>query len=293
LAAPIQRSAAGVADGWVSPGVVVGLTGISGAVLIALAIGTTGKDPPAPPPAAVAADRTGPPAEPESVRQRTVRVFHAEVEPIQVDALRRVFRGDGPITLDSLDVAGTWIKAVYRQPVGDPPSRTAYVELIHETESRTNAVYADLDGSGRRKPIDPPRAVVLYRNPQTGQEVVLQHPHLNRALKGFEAIPRDERSAAEGVEFLQKFRAAAAPYLGQWYREGDLATCRVRWVIDWRGEILTFEGPGDRSQGIGGIDLHMSDTGELALTVFGSRVRLSQDGRRIDFVDTGERWYRR
>jgi hypothetical protein len=39
--------------------------------------------------------------------------------------------------------------------------------------------------------------------------------------------------------------------------------------------------------------LHMSDTGELALTVFGSRVRLSQDGRRIDFVDTGERWYRR
>jgi len=200
LAAPIQRSAAGMADGWPSPAVVGGLAGISGAVLIALAIGTTSPDPPAPPPAAAAADRPGPPAQPESVGQRTARVFHAEVEPIQVDALRRVFRGDGPITLDSLDVAGTWIIAVYRQPVKEPPGRTATVELVHETESRENGIYVDLDGSGRRKPVDPAKMVVLYRDSRTGRDVTIQHPSMVRALTSFESIPRDERSATEAVE---------------------------------------------------------------------------------------------
>jgi hypothetical protein len=151
-------------------------------------------------------------------------------------------------------------------------------------------VYFDRAGTGTRKPVDPSKPYVLTRNDKTGNELAIRSPSLDRALDAFQLLSGDAQAEAEGRWYFQQFRTASERYLGKWYRTGDKAVCRIEWKVTWQGDVLSFQAPNGNPEEISGIGLHLNAAGELDVTAFGGSVRLSPNGRQIDFAGTGERW---
>jgi RNA polymerase sigma factor (sigma-70 family) len=228
----------------------------------------------------------------ETVPQRNLRVFHAEIAPRVADALRGLAVGGGDAVLESAEAYDTRVDCVVA--LRHRPGWTSRMRLVGDADSRRTRVFFDLAGDGRYKAIDPDRPIVLWRNPLTGREQVIKLADLDRAIAAFDALPRDGRTTAEAAANRDRLRAALARYAGTWYRHGDPAKPAV---VELRGgePYLAWwsdRGPGPFTFGDFGL-LRLLPDGQLrGLYVFDSPAGFAADGRRIDFPQTGEWWAR-
>ena len=182
-------------------------------------------------PVAVAAR---PPAVPESLQARTLRLFAADVrEPLLV-ALGPLAGAGGEVRLERLDAFDTRADAtltVRHGPAGGPVSR---VRLLADADTRHTQAFLHAAGRDRSERLLQPTAgvpTVVLRPWDGGPRLELPVPGLTAALATFDSLPRDARTAAEGDRFRAALAAQLAGRWGGWRHCGD--PTRV-YQLEWR-----------------------------------------------------------
>lgn len=195
-----------------------------------------------PPPAA----RAVAPTAAESVPDRNLRAFHAEVLPRVLAALRAAANG-GEVGLAAVAAHDTRVDATFTAALRVPggtgwPVRVRYVA---DADTRRTLFLIDPRGGHQfrrfyRQPDG--RPTVFLRDPLLGLRLDLPVAPLAGTVAAFDRLPRDARTAAAGAEFRAAVGAAVAPHLGVWYERGDPAR---GWRLGWHGDELRFVPPPD------------------------------------------------
>ena len=140
----------------------------------------------------------------ETVPERNLRIYRAEVLPKQLDALRQLVIGDGTVELEGLEAYDIRLRCrfILRHGSKDLPGWVTKMEFIHRTKDVGNgsprtAVYLDLFGNGKVDKIDVKRPIVLWRNPLTRKETVLNVQALEAAAAALGQLPHDLLSEAD------------------------------------------------------------------------------------------------
>lgn len=246
-------------------------------------------EPQVPPPAA---ERV--PVPEETVPERNLRVFHAEVLPVQLDRLKTIALGGGEAELEGVRSYDTRLECTYRirhHVLGTAGSVTR-LWFIHNAVDGGTGVNLDLHGRGEWRPLDTRRPIILWRNPLTKAEVVVPVPALEDARQAFDRLPNDDRTAAEARTHVGRVRRAVEPLLGvTWFGQGDPA---LRAVI-----ALTPEGWLIGESSGGGKDakplavMQVGPDGRVVGLPFSPGPgRVSSDGRRVEFAESGCWWQR-
>lgn len=273
--------------------VLLGLS-LGGAALAGWAITRTEEFPPPDDPALARHPAAATPVN-ESVPDRNLRIFRAEVLQRQKTALRGLLIGGGEVVLRSVEAFDVRLSCTYelRHKSDGLPGWKSAIRLTHNTHDvgmrrlqpgRHTGVLFDMFGRGKWKPIDPRRPIILWRNPLTGAETVLKMRALEDAVAAFDRLPADGRTDAEFRERAARIDAAVAPYLGTWYVRGDPLQRREIRVED--GWVETRDGRPHAPTYLYG--LRIDAAGRLPEWPY----RLSIDGRRLDVEKTGEWWSR-
>lgn len=238
------------------------------------------------------------PAPMESVPDRNLRIYRAEVLPKQLAALRGLVIGDGEVELESVEAYEIRVHCVFKllHKSDNLPGWISRIELEHTTCGldpgvRWTEVRFDMFGKGAFKPIGIPNPIILWRNPVTRKEIVLKSAGLEAAVAAFDRLPHDDRSEDELRASRAMLIAAVSPYLGVWYAQGNPARqCEVQ--LNPKGEMKFVQANGPPESG-NLFAARIDATGRLfGLTLGAKRVSLSADGRRLEIERYKEWWSR-
>jgi RNA polymerase sigma-70 factor (ECF subfamily) len=247
--------------------------------------------PPAPTPAVVRGGITAV-VELETVPDRNLRVFRAEVLPRQLAALKGVTFGNGGVELEKVEVFDTRLRCDYvlHHRPDNAPAWKSRIRFDHNTIDRGSGVYFDLFGRGEGKPLDTKKPIILWRNPVTGYEVVVPVACLEEARVAFDLLPRDERTAEERRAHERAIDLLAARYVGTWYVRGDPERWRkvrfsdVNLSVQTETDVFSYHRL---------IDNRFDPAGQHAPVFLGGPpALLSADGRRMTFDGSDEWWSR-
>lgn len=235
-----------------------------------------------------------PVADPETYQARTVRVFRTAVEPNLLVALKPMALGDGSVELAGVRAYDTRIVAsvlLHHRPPGAPPFDSE-ISFDHDTwDKSTRPGFAFVRG-GQGQEIDPARPIILWHNPWGGRDLVLQSRPLQDALDAFKSLTPDGRLPAEYEKRRQAVERAMKRYEGVWYQYGDPArVCRIAPMPKtWN---YTADAFGHDRAHLYFCNVVVIDGGEIGrIDLFGHRVQLSPDGRRLSIGGSGEWWAR-
>lgn len=234
----------------------------------------------------------------ESVPDRNLRIFHTEIKPRQLAALKELALGDGEVVLRSVEAYDVRLSCTYelRHKTAGLPDWVSAIRMHHNTyhhpdHPRHTSVQFDMFGRGEWKSIDLNRPIILWRNPLTGSEIVLKVRALQEALAASDRLLIDERNAAEFQDFIGRQRRAMTPYLGVWYLFGDPAARYEFRLVE--GDWVQFQsGPGSQRVHLREMILdppgtfHGLPTNPIAL----GPAKLSPDGHRLAFAS---QWWSR
>jgi RNA polymerase sigma-70 factor (ECF subfamily) len=269
--------------------IALGLAGVSGVALAAWPR-------PEPGPALLTAMAPEPPTAPvESVPDRNLRIFRAEVLPRQQLALRGLLLGDGKVILKSARAHDVRVQCVFelqhrRDGVAGPVSR---ISFIHNSWNRSTHVYFDLYGRGEEVPIRLDKPIILGRNPFNLAQVAIRPPALEEAVAAFGPLPRDALTGEAAAADLRRLARALAPLLGRWYINGnpDDAVDLV-WKADSRlGYWPTV--PGTVGAATDLADLWVDPDGRVYGVPYArGPMTLSPNGRRVRFGGSNDWWSR-
>jgi DNA-directed RNA polymerase specialized sigma24 family protein len=229
----------------------------------------------------------------ETVPERNLRHFRAEVLPRQLTALAGLVPDGGGVELESVETFDSRIDCVYRlrlRPGGSGPGSAFRLRFLGDAASPGVRVFLDLGDDRRYRPINPDQPLILGRNPLTGATLAVRSAPLEAAITAFTGFPNDDLARAEEADHLRRLLAAFRRYEGKWYRLGEPGTiCWVQ-VGDTGGRLI---GPNRHPDFEMWRFRLLPDGPIVAPYEFANRVvELSADGRRIDFPLTGEWWSR-
>ncbi len=229
----------------------------------------------------------------ETVAERNLRVFHAEVLPVQLGLLREVALG-GEVELVAVEAFDSRVECVFRIHYrSDGEERyTSGLRFTHDASNHFTGVRFDLYGRGEWKVLNTRGPFVGLWNPLTGVEVMIPPPPgFEAARRAFERLPQDDRTLAQARAHADEMRAAVTPFLGTWYDCGDPAR-RVVVRLYPDGWLHTTRGTGQPGTSLIG-NLRIRPGGWIdALPYTSGPVRLSADGQRAEFAGHGEWWSR-
>jgi hypothetical protein len=286
-AARLLRPPAG-GFGWLKKAaVLIGVTAAGGLTAGAW-LGARPDDPPAV--TATAPVPPAPPAPVESVPDRNLRVFRAEILPLELEILKELLVGGGEVTLESVEAFDSRIDCVFllKHRV-EREGRVSRLRFLHAAEASRVWVFLDLDGDRRYRSIDLSKPIILWRNPFTGTEWVVGSPPLAKAVRLFGRIPRDVQAATEAADFRQQLRAALRTHEGKWYRQGDPA--RMCQVLNHGEEPVLLQDDGRELKGCWRFRLTPEGHISMPYAHANETAEFSPDGRRLTFAG-GEWWSR-
>jgi RNA polymerase sigma-70 factor (ECF subfamily) len=275
--------------------VLVGLAGLGGATWVAWPQPDPVVTAAPQPPRAIAAPQPLP-TRVESVSDRNLRIFRAEVLPLQKAALKGLVVGGAEIVLRSVQARDTRIQCVYELPFGaDRLGVVSHIEFIYDTSTRRTQVYYDMFGDGQAKPLDPERPLILGQNPLTGSKIVIRFASVEDAVAAFVHLPQDEQTESEARAYQLALEQAIAPYLGRWYIHGDASRgFDLGWTQDRQHLHLRFVNhTGSEDADAERSNLWIDPDGRChgLPYSYGSAI-LSRDGRQMRFRGTAEWWSR-
>ncbi len=202
----------------------------AGVGAVSVAGGVTMIRRPAPVPPLTA--RTPTPA--ESVADRSLRLFHADILPRQLAALGGQALSGGTVRLTTVTAYDSriecWFEFAHRYPDGRPFFTTRLL-LRHQSATGATQTVMDRFGNGQLRPIDPDRFLIIWTDDQvTNKEVTAASRPLKAAVAAFDVLPRDEAAKAASADASARFEAACRPLLGDWFAGGKRA---ARWTLGY------------------------------------------------------------
>jgi hypothetical protein len=242
-----------------------------------------------PPPPSVAAE--------ESLPDRNLRLFEADVRPRLQAALDSLLTGDGGtarITTVEAHGARVWVEAELRH--GPPQRHVSRVELAYCTHDRRRQFFLDPWGAGVYGSVNPRDKVVLSRNRVGAPDLTAPLGGFRDVLAALERLPPDPRGADARDRDRAAVRRVLIAHHGDWCVRGDPAVrAKVGPITDrpvdeeteWR---LMLEAPGFATVGGTWLDLRRLPDGRVAAPC--RRFVLSADGTRIDFPLSKSWWVR-
>ena len=288
--------------GWMkAAAVLLGLTVVGG---VTLAAWPQPKPEPTPTPTVAAVPAPRPSATPiESVPDRNLRVFRAEVLPRQLAALKSLVTGDGEVVLRSAEAHDVRLECVYElRHKGEGATRWASaLRLSHSTYNpppgmsrpdRLTWINFDVFDRNEWKPIDLRRPIVLWRNPLTGVETVMKSQALDEAVAAFARLPSDDRTAIEWQGFATRQTEGVRPFAGDWYVRGRPSE-RYQILLTGVNALEYVDSSGTRKR-VPFVELKFDPPGTIEgvpLTIKFGPGTLTPDGRRLTFPG-GDWWSR-
>jgi hypothetical protein len=200
----------------------------------------------------------------ESVPERNLRVFHAEVAPRVGEYIRSLLTGDGEVRLEKVEAFDTRIECsfILEHRLPAKLSWVPQIRILHEVHQGHTEINTELYGWGKSPALWPllrrgelmtdplgtdrwtatgeevnctrpdliPGARFLWRNPVTKRGWHLEDCDFEGIKAAFRLLRPDERTAAVKAACDERLRAAIQPYLGKWYgRRKRTRWCEIRY----------------------------------------------------------------
>ena len=227
-----------------------------------------------------------------SVPEKNLRIFRKEVEPVIIDSLKSLF-DEGAVRIESVDVYDSRlvcdVELSYRPGGVKFESRMMF---SHDSATGETRVEADPLRNGNWRDIDSARPVVLYRDPLFNFELTIGQSLLGKIMEAFKRLPQDNLSIDAATDRKRRLVVADDLYIGVWLARGDrtkrcAVTARPDGSLDFLNEAGEHAGS---SRGI-----WVGPDGRLrGVVAFASRVVLSADGTRLQFIDSPKsEWWER